>query len=270
MNVIDIALDWLKKHSNEININVIAGIVASGIVLLLQGFVRTVSLILAAFITLKWRLRILWRIDKPNRIYVVSGAITAVNEYVKSAILAGPDAEAASTLIGTAGLLYPEAEIKHVYCSSFAKDFYKEHLIVVGGPVNNSCTAAALEYIKEHIYFNEDLQMVLPNQVFECTYDSTDHPIRDYGAVIRINNPFDYTKDIILAVGCDTHGVLAAALLISSRRDSKHFRRVLQKELGIRKYLGKQNFIAVVECEVLGNDIGISSIKYFSRLKNIY
>ncbi len=263
MNILYIVTAWIKTNFN----NIVSGIVASVIVLLLQVIVKTLSMILSAFLTIRWRLKLIWRIDNPQRIYVVSGAIEEVSEKVKSVVLAGSDAEAASICIGTSGLLYPEAEVKHVYSSSFTREFYKEHLIVVGGPVNNTCTAAIINHIKEDVSFTDDFEMLVSDQVFETNYDENDRPTKDYGAIIRINNPYDHQRDIILVVGCDTYGVLAAAMLISSRNDSQLARKALQKKLGFKKYLFKQNFIAVVECGVLGDDIGNISLKYFKNIK---
>lgn len=258
---------WMKSYKNDIGINLIAGMLASIIVLTLQIFVKSISIMLVSFFELKWKLRILWQINKPKRLYIVSGAIEGVSEYVKSVVLAGADAEAANTLIGTTGLLFPETEIRHVYSSYFVKEFYKEHLIIVGGPINNSCTAAAFEFLMEDISFSKDFEMVVDGLKFETIYDKKNNPIKDYGAVIRTNNPFDSTKDILLVVGCDTYGVLAAAMLISSMPDAKLARKLLYKKLGLKRYFFKQNFIAIVGCNVLGNNIGDISLRYFKKLK---
>lgn len=247
--------------------NILAGIVASIIVLTLQVVVRALSLALAALVTLRWRLKLLWRLGKIQRVYVVSGAISGVSDDVQSAILAGPDATAASTLIAMAGLLYPKAEISHVYSSSFPRDLYKEHMIVVGGPVNNICTATIFQFIGNHISFTDDFEMIFSEVTYETTYDDDDKPIRDHGAIIRIDNPFDPSKNIIMAVGCDTYGVLAAALLISTRPDARRARAKLFRRLGFRKYFRPQRYIAVVGCDIIGNDIGQVWLRDFSRIK---
>ncbi len=266
IKVYDIFVNWVKVHYTDININIFAGIIASIIVLSLQGVVKTVSMMIAAFITLKWQLRLIWCFEKPNRIYVVSGSILGVNENVKSVILAGPDADAANMLIGTLGLLYPEAEVKHMYSSSFMREFYKEHLVIVGGPVNNDCTALILDQLKEYIMFNNELEMVVSSNKYTTLYNKEDHPVKDYGAIIKIKNPFSPSKDVVMAIGCDTHGVLAAASLLSSRPDDKKAKSMLKKSMGIRRYFQKISFIAVVECEVLGNDISKVELVNYQRL----
>lgn len=264
MNV-DGILKWFSTNGS----NILAGIVASSIVLALQVFSRAASLALAVLVTLRWSLRLLWRLRDPRRVYVVSGAITNVSEEIKSVILAGPDAIATSTLIATVGFLYPKAEVRHVYSSRFARESYKDHMVVVGGPVNNTCSADMLNHLGTHCSF-DNFKLMLPclqNKSYEAQYDEQEKPIKDYGAVIRMINPFDKSKDTLLVVGCETFGVLAAAMLISSRPDAKDARSQLRKRLGIRKYFKRQSYIAVVECDVLGNDIGCVSLKEFFRIK---
>lgn len=64
------AFRWLVSNWG----NILAGIVAPVIVLALQTLTRPLSIALAAWLTLKWRIRLLWSLKKPTRIYVVSGA----------------------------------------------------------------------------------------------------------------------------------------------------------------------------------------------------
>jgi hypothetical protein len=256
MDIIKTITDWIYVYQSEIYINLVAGLLASFIVLTFQTLVRTVSLILASIFTIKFRLFQVWQIKKPQRIFVVSGAIGfQVPVEVQTAILAGPDADAASTVIATLGLLYPDVEIQHVYSSTFPLESYKENLVVIGGPINNSCTAIFMEHIKDKAFYNAEFELVLGESKFTTQYDG-DRAEKDFGSVIRMQNPFNHSKDVIIVSGCDTHGVLAAATLISSRNEANRARNNLRKALGIKTYFQPQDYIAVVECVVLGNDIG--------------
>jgi len=257
------AKQWLTQNWG----NILAGIVASFIVLALQVVSRALTLMLVTFITLKWRLRLLWSLGHPQRIYVVSGAVSGVSEEVKAIVLAGTDAEAANSLIATAGLLYPEVDVRHVYSSIFCRDFYKEDLIVVGGPINNSCAASVLPELAPQIHFDE-FSLVVADSTYDTILSNEGNPVRDYGALIRITNPFDVSKSVIMAVGCDTYGVLAAALLGSTRREAINARKSLFSELGCRKYFRAQSYIAVVECDVLGNDVGEIRLMQVVRLNH--
>ena len=201
---------WLQGNSS----NILAGIVSSLIVLGLQTFSRVVSLVIAAFLVFKWRLRTIWRFRDPKRIYVVSGAVTGVSEHVKSVVLAGPDAEAVSALIATAGLLYPGADIRHVYSSTFSRDLWKEHLIVVGGPVNNACAAAILEQVKSDISF-KDFDLLCGDSVWSTENSEAETVIKDAGAVSSGSRPLRFDERVMLTMGCETFEVSAAAALIS-------------------------------------------------------
>lgn len=241
--------------------NIFAGVVASLIVLAGQGTVRTVSLVLAELIRLKYRLRKLYRFKHPMRIYIVSGAVKGVSEEVKAAILAGPDARAASLLGATASLLYPDSEVLYVHSSSFPRDSYKENMIIVGGPVNNSCTSDIMDSFEVLPKFSDEFELILPTgERFTPIYDQNDNCKRDYGAIISVNNPFDPTRSVVLIVGCDTYGVLAAAMVLSTRQECYKPRKALLSALGIGTLLLSRSFFAVFECDVLGNDVG--AIRY--------
>ena len=254
---IDIAAltQWFRTNSG----NIYSGIIASFIVLLLQSATRIATALVLQLLHVRWRLELLWCFRKPSRVYVVSGAIKGVTEEIKGVVLAGPDAEASSTMLATVGLLYPTAEVRHVYSSSFPPEWYKETLVVVGGPLNNSCAATLLKSIGT-LSFNSDFQMIVGEDTCEGTYDG-ESAVHDFGAVVRVPNPFDPSKDVLLTAGCDTFGVLAAALTVSPRVDAAAPRTELHRRLGWRKYLRRPSYVAIVECDVLGNDVGNIKLK---------
>lgn len=252
---------WFKTNSG----NIYSGILASFIVLALQSATRVASALALEILHIRWRLELLWCLRKPTRVYVVSGAIKGVSEEIKGVVLAGPDAEASSTMLATVGLLYPTAEVRHVYSSSFPQELYKETLVVVGGPLNNACAATLLRSIGT-LSFNTDFQMILPDAKYEGSYEG-EATVHDIGAIVRVRNPFDPSKDVLLTVGCDTYGVLAAALTMSSRIDAVSARRELHRGLGWQKYLRRPSYIAIVECDVLGNDVGSIKLSSVHRMQ---
>jgi hypothetical protein len=256
----DRALGWLRDNAG----NIYAGIIASWIVLALQIVSRATTLIVLQFVHVRWRLQLLWSFRRPTKVYVVSGAIKGVSDEIKGVVLAGPDAEAANALVATVGLLYPAAEVRHVYSSSFPPELYKEHLVLVGGPMNNSCSAAVLRALKSLAY-DDDFQMVLDGKCFKTDYEG-DAAVKDHGAIVRVDNPFDLSKDVIIASGCDTYGVLAASLAISARAETADARRALHRSLGFRKYFSRVAYEAVFQCDVLGNDVANISLVHFRRV----
>jgi nucleoside phosphorylase len=211
-------------------------------------------------------MNLFWRFQDPRRIVVVSGAIHGVARPVKAVVLAGPDADAANSLVASAALLYPKAEIQHVYSSSFPPELYKENLVVVGGPVNNKCAAAVLEKVKEHILFKNTFDLFVSGTTYETIYDDSGRPVRDHGAVVRVANPFDKSKDIILIVGCDTYGVLAASMTITPKSEAASARNDLLARIRSRKRSVPSNYIAVVECDILGNDVGNVRLRAFREI----
>jgi hypothetical protein len=252
----------ILKWSVENYSNIMSGIVASVIVILLQVSVRSLSITLSMLFSVRWQLQHIWGLKKSERIYIVSGAITGVSDLVKTTILAGPDSEASSTLFATSNLLYPKSEIRHVYSSKFSRDLFKENIVSVGGPIHNYCTKDFLRKFSETVFFNDEMDLIFKSKCYSVKYDALDNsgtgdkPLNDYGIVVRTTNPYDSTKSILLIMGCDTYGVLAAARLVSSRLDSLACRKILNKKLGFKRYFTQQNYIAVVECDVLENDVG--------------
>lgn len=269
MQTVEKILAWINAFETDIYINIVAGLVASLIVLLGQSLVRTLSLIIASFFTLRYQLKALWYLRKPQRIYVVSGAIANnAPADVKTAILAGPDSDAANTLIATIGLVYPKTLVSHLYSSALPKELFKENLIVVGGPINNTCSKLVLDQVIEIIHF-EGFQLCDSTSQYSTIYDENDIALVDYGVVLRIDNPFDLTKDLILVAGCDTYGVLAAATLISLKEEASRQRSSIRKKLGFKKFLLKQNYYVIVQCSVLGNTISQLKIVKFKKINSI-
>jgi len=270
MQIINNFLEWIKTFKTDIYINIIAGLVASLIVLLGQTLVKTVSLIIASFFSLRYQLRALWFFRKPQKIYVVSGTIANdTPTEVKTAILAGPDADAANVLVATIGLIYPKALVSHVYSSALPKEFYKENLVIVGGPVNNICSKLVLDQVYDLIHF-EGFYLCDSSSQYSATYDENDNVLVDYGIVLRIENPFDSTKDLFLIAGCDTYGVLGAATLISLREEVSKQRSSIQKMLRQKNFFLKKNYYVIVKCSVLGNDISQIKIEKFSKFNPLW
>lgn len=206
------------------------------------------------------QLRRLWGFRDPHRIYIVSGAIHGVNKFVKSVVLAGPDAQAANALVASAALLYPNADIQHVFSSRFPPELYKEHLVVVGGPVNNDCAATLLSKLHKHICFKNKFDLLACGSTYETTY-SRGRPIRDHGAIVRIVNPFDTSKDVIMTLGCDTYGVLAASIVMTMKPEVQDIRTKLFCRIKSKRSVRLPNYLAVVECDILGHSVTNVSLK---------
>lgn len=252
---------WVTTNSDSI----LAGILSSVIVILLQSIAIGLGLAIASALALKWRLRTIWRLRNPQFAFVLSGSIADVSEDVRSVILAGPDADAASKIVATLGLLYPAARLRHAYSSGFPTEMYKETIICVGGPLHNRSTKQLLSNFPT-IRFDEFSLIAPDNNIYETEYDDADVPIEDYGLIIRARNPYDEVHDVIILAGCDTYGVLAAALAISADPGAKRIRRQLARNLGFARFYKAVAFAAVVRCAVLENDVAKIELVHVWRL----
>ncbi len=252
----------------DILIGIFSSILASILVLFLQSFVNIITFVL----TKKYVLYKLWRWNNPKKLFIVSGSINKSAE-ITTAILSGLDAEAAHRLIATAHLLYPKAEIEHVYSSSsnlFSPEFYKGNLVMVGGPINNKCSQDFLKRYDTIIKFIDDDYQYYKIKFFDKIYSPTDNI--DYGLIIRDINPyncFNNSKHIIIVAGCDSFGGLAAAKVIDYYRD--HTLKTQNKLFyTINKHLFKRkNYMALISCEKLGETVtNISLVDFHIITKN--
>lgn len=246
--------EWFNNNFETILGGLLISILASIIVLLLQSFVNVITYTL----TKKFILFKIWRWNSPKKLIVVSGSIDKSNE-VTSAILSGLDAEAAHRLIATAHLLYNKAEIEHTYSSSsnlFSPEYYKENLIIVGGPINNKCSQDFLSRYRQVVDFIDDDDEYYKIKFLNKIHTPTQNT--DFGIIIRDLNPmnrFNKRKNILLVAGCDSFGGLAAAKVIDYYRDDtlKTQRKLfytIYKNLFRRK-----NYIALISCEKLGETV---------------
>ncbi len=245
---------WHNETSKDIIIGILSSILASIIVLFSQSFVNIITFVL----TKKFILYKLWRWNNPKRMFIVSGSINKLSE-ITSAILTGLDAEAAHRLIATAHMLYPEAEIEHVYSSDsnlFSQEYYRENLIIVGGPINNKCSQYFLKRYVSIVEFIDDDDQYFKIKFQNKIYTPTENI--DFGLIVRDINPlnrFNKSKSILLVAGCDSFGGLAAAKVIDYYRDVT---LETQKKLfySIYRHLFKsKNYLALISCEKLGETV---------------
>lgn len=261
--------EWFYNNIETILIGLLSSILASIIVLFSQSFVSVIIYLLTKrFILFK-----IWCFKNPQTIIVVSGDINKSQPDITTAILSGLDAEAAHRLIATAHLLYPKTNIEHVYSSSsilFSPEYYKENLIIVGGPINNTCSFDFLNRYKSIVEFldndEEDYYLI---KFHDKLYTPTNNT--DFGIILRDINPMNNLnkhKNIILIAGCDSFGGLAASKIIDYYRDDT---LVTQKKLFFKIYRNifkKKNYIALISCEKLGNTVTNISLVDFHIITN--
>jgi hypothetical protein len=251
---------------------IMIGILTSVIVLLLQTVVRTSSLALAAWLGRTGTIAPIWGFKDAKRIHIVSGSLEGLGAKTPQAILMGPDADAANECFATLRNLRPSSKLVREYSPYYPEEQLKEDMVSIGGPVNNSVTRRLMAYISEKVSFEPESGDLLDkfstaSKRYEATYDDNDVILSDYGLILKIPNPFDITREVMVLAGCDTPGVLAAARSISLNPEGKTATKAMRKSLRRFAYFRDNSFVAIVKCNVIGNEIGIPELVAFHPIQ---
>ncbi|MDA3896380.1 MAG: hypothetical protein PF482_09555 [Desulfobacteraceae bacterium] len=182
--------------------------------------------------------------------YIVSGSIEQ-NDQNDIALLAGPDATAAATIMQSLRNLYDNSIIKHYYATKQYLAIFNEYIVSVGGPLHNPCTKAMLENITKEIYFDENDSLMFFGKAYSKS--TLDHI--DYGLIVRHTNPYSTIKKVIILAGCGSHGVLAASMLFESSQSFKELNKSFKKKRGFLNNLLNNDFFGVVKCNMTGNEV---------------
>lgn len=236
---------------------IILGIIASALTIMLQVVVKIVSNFITYVITLRWTLRRLFSFTNKEDIYVISGSIDdKINNGI--ALLMGPDASAAANLHRTLEDIYLDSKIKHIYSTVYQSMYIDENIVSVGGPVHNTCTEYLMKHLTSLVYFDENDALHFNGN----TYVKSLEDEIDYGLIIRLKNPFDTTKKALIIAGCGSHGVLAASMLFNKSKKFNSIKKDFKKKFGLKNYILNKDFVAIVQCNIIGNDIsGITFVK---------
>lgn len=268
LDVLQLILDFFSNNSGAI----IVGIVSSIIVILLQTSVRTSSILLATWLGKGSTLAPIWGFYDAPRIYVVSGSIIGMSS-ARQAVLMGPDADAANESISTLRFLRPNTELIREYSPGHPEEQLRENAVSIGGPTNNIVTRRLMKTVWDRISFQDDEgssrlveKFSAATVAYEASYDDNDAIQTDYGLILKIPNPFDNSAEVLILAGCDTPGVLAAARSISLHPDGRRMTKTIRKRLGRFAYFRKNYFVAIVRCDVIGNEVGKLDLVKFHLL----
>ncbi|KYG71961.1 hypothetical protein [Roseivirga echinicomitans] len=243
-------IQWIKDNSTAI----IAGIISSGIVLLLQVFIGSIINSITYLLTNRLTLSRLYGIKDGDSAYIASGEIPVTQpQGNNTTILQGPDSTAANFLVGTLQELYKDSSIRHIYTGASTKiQPIHENIFTVGGPKYNSTTKHFMKYLPDEVDFDQNGILKVFGESFQK--DSTNQ--EDYGLLAKIKSPYMHDKYIYILAGCGTYGVLAASYLISNQRYFPKLKLELAKELGLFNRIKKMEYVAVVKCDTNNNETG--------------
>jgi hypothetical protein len=244
---------WLARNTNSL----VTGAIGSLLAVVLQTTVMVVASTLTYFLTFRMRLRRLLDIETTTKeIILVSGSVDGLSG-PGIAFLAGPDASAAVILMKSLESVYPRARIRHQYCGKKASLCgLDEDLVTIGGPVFNGCTNHILKSFLSRIHFDDHDRLISGTTVYECSEISE----RDYGVVLRVQNPMATSKKAIVVAGCGSNGVLAASMVFEQGNRFAGLRKSFARKRGFWNGLLNRDFLAVIECNIVGNTISNVSV----------
>jgi len=252
--VSNVLLEWVKANSSPLILGIVSSVVAAILVLLGQPIARLFYELLVG----RRMFKRLYKMGGSEEIVFVSGN---VEEDVKpdfnfKTIIAGPDATAMIEVLGSFRFVYPKKGLRTYFSTEIAERDLKLSLVSIGGPVFNKITRRILT--KLDVVGFEDYTLVVKGNNRRYAYEAEEEEdngtvIRDYGIVLNTWNPLEESSRLILVMGCDTYGVLAAARTVSCVESLKN--RVARK-VAKKLPLPHKEYLVVVEAEVLGEEVG--------------
>ena len=139
---------------SDIFFSILAGIISSAIVLLLQIFVPPLSQEIHLWVR---RVRIyspLWGFFKSKKVFVISGSLlSGVLSQNPLPALAEPDEIPVNEVIATMRLLRPRTQLDRMYSHSIPEEIIKKDIIAVGGPAYNHIAKKMDRFISKFVTF---------------------------------------------------------------------------------------------------------------------
>ncbi len=260
-------MDWINNNSDAI----LAGIISSGIVVLLQVFINTFSQVISYLITNRLRLHRVLRMKNGETIYVTSGIIPnlqtttaggATQPIDRAATIKGPDSKAANLIIHTLQDIYEESVVRHIYTGQNDKvQTSHENIFTIGGPKYNATTKLFMSHLPDEVKFEQSGKLKVYDK--EYTKDTTNNV--DYGLIAKIKNPYMDGKYIYIVGGCGTYGVLAASYAISNQKYFPKLKKQLLNKMGWFWFSRRKEFVAVIKCETNNNEVGNPKIELLKK-----
>jgi hypothetical protein len=120
------------------------------------------------------------------------------------------------------------------------EEIREKNLIILGGPIANKVTANFWPIISKQFpfYFDLEKQIILTGQRDYCPQLNENSILtKDYGIIMRVSNPYNNDKHIVLAMGChgfSTHGLINMMVKVESAKK-------------LIKATNNKDFVALVE-----------------------
>ena len=148
--------------------------------------------------------------------------------------------------------LYPTMTVKKYTCEDIPKEGYENNLILIGGPGYNTLVKEILKRINCPFNYDldEDLLIDKFRKKLHGSVFSSGGIVKDYGFFLKIPNPYNETKKLIMINGIHTYGVFGGVKAFSTTDQGfKNCEQIIEK-------LGKDpSFCVLFDIEILNNQV---------------
>jgi hypothetical protein len=120
-------------------------------------------------------------------------------------------------------------------CKNFPPNLNNTNIIVFGGPLSNNITKRIMADKNETYLKFKDHSIIntITNEIFEPEIQD-DRVIKDFGIIIKTNNPFNKDKKCIVIAGCYDYGTyLASRVLVTPDNVKKILKSVKDDDFEI-------------------------------------
>ncbi len=256
---------WLEAHSDDIIVNLLAGVIAAVLILMTQTTVIIISTTIHDLITRRFRIRRIagFRLGGDAPIEVLSGSLEE-----ESPVLQGPDARAAARIQVMLEQVFRGRRVVDGYRARQSdEEIPQSDFCTVGGPEFNSCTRSVIAYLSSVAAFDSEGNLVLPSigRVYKPEMEGG-RIKKDYGLLVRMRNPVDGRRTCVVVAGCDTYGVYAAAQLLTNSARFPHLAGQFRKKRGLVSSALNKDFVAVISCRAQGTDVSNVRVEYVTSI----
>jgi len=218
----------------------------------------------------------LWGFDEAEQVYIVCPELEEPEKRQypepQEFLYLGKYGDIDSLIVVYSSLnkIYPQLSIKFCTSEEFKSipgNPYASNLILIGGPDYNKVTESFMKYTPFEFSQNENDETILiynqRNQVFEPKFKLKKEieEVVDYGFFLKIPNPYNPDKKLIMINGIHTYGVYGAAKCFSLY-DEHEINIAKDNCKTVIETLGDDpHFAVIVKVECINKKIGIPQIR---------
>ncbi|MEH7436890.1 hypothetical protein V7182_05295 [Neobacillus drentensis] len=167
-------------------------------------------------LTVSYPAKKLWKLDDGQKVsFVIANPPAAFrideSEYTKTVYML--DYKAFMIINVFLSSIYKKLTITAEIEEEFHNRDIRDHLVLIGGPVNNPLTEKVMNLINSPLAFNSKTHEIMDNKTgTQYIAEVVDGSIvKDYGLVIRTTNPYNKENSVTIIAGSRTYGTLASA-----------------------------------------------------------